>query len=1019
MQGSSHRGNARRVRKPKRTPNPQQQAAINWNEEPALVSAGPGSGKTWVIIMRIARMIADGVDPRSILATTFTKKAAGEMNERLKAQGVDTRDMSVQTMHSFCYRMLKNETYRNWNLDDEDKYNLLIKIATGFRGMKWSNVDITLVGGFISLCKNSLIRPEDSDQAPFLKSDPFFGDRRYPHAYFEVEELRRQRRLFTFDDMLIDGVELLQKDRRIRERMQSKYEWVIVDEFQDSNLAQIKLVELVSAPQWNLMCVGDVDQCHPPGTRILTDIGYKAIETLTEADTVKGWNRKAQKMIGGRKIRIGKRHFRGNLAVLDVEGRRIEMTPEHKVLARWSDPSDRKTCVVYLMYREDRGYRIGWCQLISNTTNTFHLKQRARIEKAEKVWILSHTQNRTDASVLESILSVRYGIPTTTFEPVDGAKHLTEESITTIFDHVGEHSIKGSHKALDDHGLDPELPLLPWPRQTVDGKTDEDVSFRRSTIFPVYANNVIPGLMKLPLPDDRNTWGEVEEFKWRYYVGPVYSLDVEKDHSYAADGVVVLNCIYEWRGAVPAYMTNFETTFTEMPEPHVISMGTNYRSAPNIVNAAAACIANNEARITKELSAHKTAEAIIQAKQLVDLDEEANYVADEVESLHGGDGVPHESMFVLYRTNAQSRAIEEVFSKRKIPHVVLGSASFYQRKEVQDLLSYLKLMLNPNDLEAGERAINRPFRYISKAVVGDIVTEAERTGMSFLDAADKISRRTGNARIEQFLDAIGTLEKQYEDADEDETMSWSVGALLSTLVSETSYLDYLNANEGSDTMENSREANVGELIRSADRYKDIQEFLKFVDWQIAERKKRKRNKNSVTCMTIHRAKGLEARAVFMIGVNDGILPHARAKHPCEEERRLFYVGMTRAMEFLFISAIQQLGMESSTFLSVSQFIDEAGLELTQYQPDGELFDNLTEHEQAQKELILAIEKTEIDAFEDAQIAALSEVNCDELAIEEAINESHRIGKHFGEAVAAYDESMVEGDDFGCDDDIDF
>ena len=127
------------------------------------------------------------------------------MNERLKSYGIDTRDMSVQTMHSFCYRLLKDETYRNWNLDDSDKYTLMIKMATGFRGMKWSGVDITLVESFISLCKNSLIRPEQSVDVPFLKGDPFFGDMRYPQAYFEIEELRREEGIDVKHCLMVDA----------------------------------------------------------------------------------------------------------------------------------------------------------------------------------------------------------------------------------------------------------------------------------------------------------------------------------------------------------------------------------------------------------------------------------------------------------------------------------------------------------------------------------------------------------------------------------------------------------------------------------------------------------------------------------------------------------------------------------------------------------------------------------------------------------------------------------------------
>ena len=936
--GGSHRRNPRRVikkiRRPKLNYNDAQKEAIAWNNNTVLISAGPGSGKTRIIVARIARLVRDGVDPKNILATTFTKKAAEEMNERLISDGVDVKQMAVQTMHAFCWRILKREKFKEWKLETDLKVDLetLIKQAVGWQGMKWKGCDVTLVEHFISTAKNSLIRPEQCRDWPVFNQDPYYRDNRYAEAYFEVEDLRIQRKMVTFDDMLIDGVELLQENMRIRDLIQSRYEYVIVDEYQDSNLAQVKLVELVGAPQWNVMCVGDVDQCHPPGTKIMVDDGwYKPIEELKDGDTIKGWNRHSQKMIGGRRVRVGKQHYSGKLAIMHVEGHRhVEMTPDHKVLVRWTNKKDRDTCVVYLMYREDRGYRIGWCQLLSNSSNTFHLRQRAKLEKAEKVWILTWTKDKTRASVLESIYSILFGIPTTPFEPVKNANHLTEEAITTIFKHVRDESVCGAKRALRNFGLDINLPLLPFPSQVVASKSDNEVKFRRHTFFPVYANNLIPGLMSVPDPDKARSWRMIEEVGYRHYDGPVYSLDVEKDHAYAADGAVVLNCIYEWRGAVPKFMIDFP----QEHDAHVISMGTNYRCAPNIMGLAARCIAHNQARITKDLDANKTVDATVRLVQANDLDDEATLVADEVEALKH-DGIPTGSMFVLYRTNAQSRAIEEVFCDRKIPHVVLGSTNFYQRKEVQDMLAYLKLMNDPKDHEAGSRAINRPFRYIKKEFVTEMTHICEEKRISFLDAMDEVASQQNYrvqdscnsfARImEKLISKYQTQQKLKENIEKMPVDAWTVGHFISHILEETNYLDYLTSNEGSDTMENSREANIGELIRSADRYYDIKKFLEFVEWQIEERKKRKKVKNAVLCMTIHRAKGLEANAVFLIGVNDGLLPHAAAEEPKEEERRLFYVGVTRAMDYLQVSHVLNLGMGNRT-LEKSRFIDEAGLE---------------------------------------------------------------------------------------------
>lgn len=674
VRGSENSGDGGRVkvRTPKMKFNDQQREALEHNEGPILVSAGPGSGKTRIIVARIARMIEDGIEPRSILATTFTAKAAEEMNQRLNAYGVDTGMMSIQTMHSFCNRLLQREVYKRWELAEENRVSALLKQVIGFCGMRWNNADLSLVANFISLAKNSLIRPEQSADSKLITEDPFFGDTRYAVAYFEFEEIRRQRRLYTFDDMLIDAVELLRDSQTTRAKVQERFEWVIVDEFQDSNLAQVKLVHYVAHPHWNLMVVGDVDQA-----------------------------------------------------------------------------------------------------------------------------------------------------------------------------------------------------------------------------------------------------------------------------------------IYEWRGAVPKFMTNFADTFDGMPKHRIVSMGINYRSAPEIVDAASKCIANNQDRITKELSANKTKPAYIKAIQTTDLDEEANFIADEITSMHDADGIPYGTMFIVYRTNAQSRAIEEVFSRRKIPHIVLGASSFYQRKEIQDILSYLRLIVDPMDIESGERAINRPFRYISKDIVGMVVREAEMNGITFEHAADIIARQRGSSRIDQFLDVMTKLRDLNDTkdilnlTDTGLKTSFTIGSLISLMVKETNFIQYLESNEGSDTAENSREANVGELIRSADRYKDVKEFLDFVNWQIAERKKKKKKSTqSVTCMTIHKAKGLEARVVFVIGVNEGLLPHAKASEPKEEERRLFYVAITRAMERLYITSIEHLGMDQKFSLEPSRFIEEAGIELSSFHPDGDLFAGIEEENQS-------------------------------------------------------------------------
>lgn len=898
-----------KTRKVKRIWNPSQLEAINWGEGPVVVSSCAGSGKTSSIIARIVKLIERGIDPRCILATTFTKKAAEEMNTRLRAQGVDTDDMSVQTMHSFCFRLLKKNGFDSWEVDDADQYNIVIKSVTGFKGMKWRGCDITLVEQFISLAKNSLIRPHDCMTWDVFRNDPFYGDGRYIEAYTHAESTRKNKKLMTFDDMLIDGVELLQKNQSVREKVQEKYHYVIIDEFQDSNLAQLRLMELVSEPRWNLMVVGDADQCQPAGTKILTVVGNKNIEDLTDGSTVKVWNRHAGRIVGNEEIQTTKRMFVGNLFTIEADTYKTSATYNHKFFVRWNRDID--CWITYIMYRQDRGYRVGWCKLFVNVDKTYHFGQRCRLEKADKGWIIGVYDNSRDASINESILALTYGIPTAMFEP-NGIQYRDEDALEQIF---AASKDSNGIQCLTDFGRNPEYPLWERNKSEPGGKA-------RGTIFKTAACNLVPYLMVVPTIEGWSTISDIT-FQPNWH-GEVFSLNVEKEHSYVADGIVVSNSIYEWRGARPEFMVSF----AEKYKAHTIKMGINYRCAPNIVTGAAKCIVNNQLRIAQELTASKQKEGTILCREASDQDEEANIVADEIERLTSSEEVKFGQVYILFRTNAQSRALEEVFSKRKFPYVVLGGGSFYQRKEVQDLLSYLRLLVDPRNHEAGKRAISRPFRYVAMNILEKIeeIEGDEKNG--YVAACRTCSSRFNNRGVSDFYYLMSELDQKIKN-DEKGGHKNTVGEIINWVVQKTNFIDYLTQNEGSDTLENSRAANVGELIRSADRYFDIEEFLKFVNWQIQQRKKQQKNDNSdvIQCMTCHRAKGLENKAVFLIGVNEGILPHANATEPYEEERRLFYVGMTRAEEFLHISFVRALGMKGK-MLDQSRFLEEAGLKLS-------------------------------------------------------------------------------------------
>jgi len=628
----------KRIRTPKINLNPQQAIVVAHNEGPALVSAGPGSGKTRCIVERITRMINDNTcDPERILATTFTRKAANEMNSRLEAKGINIKRMAVQTTHSYCYRLIRqSRKFKGWKIDERDVAKIIIKNAIGYKGLDWK-ADISLIEQFIAQCRNTLTEPADC--AKFLEGQ--FADERYGKVYVEYDEELASRRLITMDDMLYHGVRLLQFDKNVRTREQGHFEYVMVDELQDSNVAQTVMADLVAAPEYNLMGVGDVDQA-----------------------------------------------------------------------------------------------------------------------------------------------------------------------------------------------------------------------------------------------------------------------------------------IYAWRGAVPQFMIDFEHKYNAK----VITLGTNYRCAPAIVDAASKCIEHNKARISKELSAARSHEMEIVYISAGDTDDEAAEVREQIQALLA-DGMSPGNMIVLMRTNSQSRALEEELIRHKIPFVVLGSVSFYERKEIKALLSYLRLLVNPGDIPAGELAINRPFRFVGKKALDGIRKEAHRLN-HYLDG---IKRYADSAydRSEIGFSLMRGLEDFYTLVERFNEES-SPSAALREIVQSTDFIDYLVQSEGSDTLESSRALNVGELIASASRFDRVDKFIEHVDLQIKLRKRnnlKDKEENRVQIMTIHKSKGTEAPCVFVIGANESLLPHAYGDE--EEERRLWYVAITRAKDYLCVTSIGEVsdGIISRP-IGVSRFVSESGIPLT-------------------------------------------------------------------------------------------
>ena len=385
--------------------NAEQLEVVKHGTDPLVIYSAAGSGKTRSIIGRIVRLVNDGVGESTILATTFTKKAAEEMTNRLENEGVT--GVNVCTMHSFCWDILrKYGPFAEWTVDDKNEYETILKNTISYKNMNWKGCDLSKLQQFISLAKNSLVRPEEAQFWDEFRNDPFYGDQRYIQAYFFAEETRQTKKLITFDDMLIGGVELLRNNTTARDKIQTQYEWVIVDEAQDSNLAQIALTEIVAAPQWNVTIVGDIDQCQPAGTIISkANRGQKPIEEILPGEHVLVWDRLAGNIAGMRKVtRVGSRNYSGLLYAIRVGENITRMTEDHRLSVKLDYDVD--CWVVYLMYRADLGYRVGWCKFFSDhrgQKRNWHFAKRARLERADCAWVLKAFDDPQEATLMKCL----------------------------------------------------------------------------------------------------------------------------------------------------------------------------------------------------------------------------------------------------------------------------------------------------------------------------------------------------------------------------------------------------------------------------------------------------------------------------------------------------------------------------------------------------------------------------------------------------------------------------------------
>ena len=386
--------------------------------------------------------------------------------------------------------------------------------------------------------------------------------------------------------------------------------------------------------------------------------------------------------------------------------------------------------------------------------------------------------------------------------------------------------------------------------------------------------------------------------------------------------------IYSWRGANMRNILDFEKDF---PKAKVVLLEQNYRSTKTILAAADKIISKNTMRKAKTLWTDNAQGENIDVYEAFNEKDEASYVVSQINKILSRYEHPNFSdLAVLYRTNAQSRVLEEVFLRNGIPYKIVGGVKFYDRKEIKDIIAYLKLILNPNDSVSLTRIINTPARKIGATTllrVQEFATQQNLSLFSALCRADQIAISPAKQKdLLNFVKLIQSLQRLYASS--------KASSMIKFVVEDSGYKKML-IEEGTSESQ-SRLENIAELISVASKYDGLEPGVSttvFLEEMalISDIDQLPDSQNSVTLMTLHAAKGLEFPHVFLIGLEDGIFPHSRSlmdPEQLEEERRLMYVGVTRAEQFLCLSyARSRLFFGEMQANNPSQFLQELPAEL--------------------------------------------------------------------------------------------
>jgi superfamily I DNA/RNA helicase len=840
--------------------NPAQREAVVTTEGPLLVIAGAGSGKTRVLTYRVAHLIrAIGVKPNEILAITFTNRAANEMRERLERLLGDTaRAIWILTFHSACGRILRREAPRlgyrtNFTIYDQADQIRLVKAIIEEEGFDPKRFVPRGIHAEISRAKNQLIGPDE-----YKRRVESFWNQTVADVYERYQQRLHASNAVDFDDLLFLTVQVLERFPEARERWQKAFRYVLVDEYQDTNHAQYRLLQLLAEKHRNVCAVGDPDQCLVAGTMVTMADGTKRpIEQIREGDEVLSCYGSGR-FGAARVIGVHESARREGIAITTASGRHIVSTPEHVHFAGVHSDHPVDTA--------PSGLVVTLCHEVSDGA-PLH-----RVAVTTGAGGLGHESVHANGATLAAAVQT---LRRTHDVPVRWTARLAAPDGTTSAGNA--------------------LPFTP-------------------------ASDVRSGMLMV---NEDGGFELVERVERLTLDEPVYDLDVERTHNFVADGLVTHNSIYAFRGADIRNIIEFERDFGATGPVRTVALEQNYRSTNAILRGANAVITNNRERKPKELWSELGEGEPVHVVEVEDEHAEARFVAAEIAALVEG-GLSSAELAVFYRTNAQSRVLEDVLVRQGIAYQVIGGPRFYERAEIKDLIAYLQVIDNPYDAVSFVRIANRPRRGIGDASLARLQTYADAQGISLWEATEFAEEAGVGGKPLRALRALRTmLESLMAGA-----LELEVPDLIEKVLDRSGYLEALEAErtiEARGRIENLQElVGVAREWRAAAAEPNLSGFLQEISLY-SDQDAIRGEESLVTLMTLHNAKGLEFRAVWLIGVEEGVFPHARSieEQGIEEERRLCYVGMTRAMERLTLTHASSRTLWGNRAYNLpSRFLDE-------------------------------------------------------------------------------------------------